>query len=241
MNTDAIKCLTCMKILNLPVFLPCGHTICKHHVDKAIENNETNIKCSICDKFIHIPQDGFVGNRVLENLLDEMRKSSFGEKFKSDYNLAVKTSDSFEELLEELSRIKNDPEMKINTVISELRNKVDLKREEIKNEIDRKALTLIERIDEFEKECKANSSNVKSDCKLEETLDRLKNDLNETKKSSVTFELVEKWLNIVDESKSAIKEIRSELLEFNESLFLNRLNSFDCMNLSVLNVHFPIR
>ena len=70
---------------------------------------------------------------------------------------------------------------KINILLNELKNKVDLRREDLKQKIDIKALALIERIDEFEKECRASSSNVKSDCKLDETLERLKNDLNETK------------------------------------------------------------
>ena len=242
MGSDTMKCPTCMKILNLPVILPCGHTICKEHVDKAVENNETNIKCKICIESYVIPPNGFVRNRALESLLEkETKKVGFGENFRVYYKSTKETLESFEEFLDELSRIKNDPEMKIQTVISELKNKVDLKREEIKNEIDRKALALIERIDEFKKECKANASNVKSDCKLDETLERLKNDLNETGKSSVTVEIFDKWMKIVDESKSSIKLIQSELLKFDESLFLNRLNSFDFMDLSVLNVHFPIR
>ena len=250
MDSDAIKCPTCMKILNLPVILPCGHTICKEHVDKAVENNETNIKCNICIESYVIPPNGFVRNRALESLVEvlserEKKKASFeeslGENLKEYYYLATETCKSFEELFDEFKKIKNDPEMKINTVISEFRNKVDLRREDLKQKIDIKILELIERIDEFEKECKANASNVKSDCKLDETLDRLKNALNETKKSSVTFELVEKWMKIADESKSAIKEIQSELLKFDESLFLNRLTSFDCMNLSALNVRFQIR
>ena len=260
MDSDAIKCPICMKILNLPVFLPCGPEICKHHVDEAVECNEfnitcsiskaANIKCKICIESYVIPANGFVRNRALESLVEilcerEKKKASFeeslGENLREYYYLAKETCKSFEELFDEFKKIKNDPEMKINSVLNEFRNKVDLRREDLKQKIDIKALSLIERIDEFEKECKANASNVKSDCKLDETFERLKNDLNETKKRSVTLELVEKWMNIVDESKSCIKEIQSELFKFNESLFLNRLNSFDCMNLSVLNVYFPIR
>ena len=243
MDIDVIKCATCIKVLNLPVILPCGHTICKDHVDKAVENNETSIKCKICDKLIGIPSDGFVANRFAESLLDEMKKETcLGEKFKTEYNQARESCESFEELLDEFNRVINDPEMKIHTVINELRNKVDLRREELKQEIDRKALTLIHRFDEFEKECKANAPNVKSDCKLDETLlGKLKNDLDESRKSSVTFELVEKWMKIADESKSAIKEIQSELLKFNESLFLNRLNSFYLKENSALKTRFSIR
>lgn len=242
MNIDSIKCQQCMEIMNLPVFLPCGHTICKHHADKAIENKETNIKCKLCDKLIEIPVNGFVPNRFVESLLNEMKNAALEEKSKSGYDLAIETVNSFEELLEEFNRIQNDPEMKIHSVINELRNKVDLRREKLKQNIDRNALTLIDRIDEFEKECKANASNVKSDCKLDEKLEMFKNELDETRKSSVTFKSVEKQMRIVDESKSAIKKLQSEFLKFNKRLFLNRLNSFgNWLNESVFYVNFPIR
>lgn len=163
------------------------------------------------------------------------------EKSKSGYDLAIETVKSFEELLDEFNRTQNDPDMKIHTVINELRNKVDLRREKLKQNIDRKALTLIERIEEFEKECKSNAPNVKSDCKLDEKLEMLKNELDETRKCSLTFESVEKRMRIVDESKSAIKKLQSEFFKFNESLFLNRLNSFGNRDESVFYVNFPIR
>lgn len=65
----------------------------------------------------------------IDSLRVEMKKeaSSFGERFKTEYNEARETCESFEKLLDEFNQVKNDPEMKIHTVINELRSKVDLK------------------------------------------------------------------------------------------------------------------
>lgn len=246
MDIDMIKCPICKEILNLPVMLPCGHTICKNHVDKATENKETKIMCNLCNEFYVIPTSGFVTNRVLNSLLEnETKMVYFGNNIKSSYNSAKETFESFEKLLDEFNRIKNDPEMKIHTVINELINDVDLRREYFKQEIDKKALAMIEKLNEFEKDCKANATNVKSDPKQEEELERLKNDLrndlDETRKKYVTVEIYDKCVTILDETKSAIKKLQREFVKYNENLFLNQLNDFNCMEFSIPDCFGTIR
>lgn len=49
-----------------------------------------------------------------------------------------------------------DPPMEIHRVVSDLKNKVDLKREKLKLKIDNNALALIEQFDEFKKKCLDN-------------------------------------------------------------------------------------
>ena len=246
MDIDMIKCPICKEILNLPVILPCGHTVCKNHVDKVTENKETKIMCSLCDEFYVIPANGFVTNRVLNSLLEnETKMVYFGNNIRSSYNSAKETYESFEELLDGFNRIKNDPEMKIHTVINELRNNVDVRREYLKEEIDKKSLAMIEKLNEFEKDCKANVPNVKFDSKIGEKWERLKiylrKHLDETRKKNVTVEIYDKCETIFDETKSAIKELHMELIKYNENLFFNRLNDFDGMKLTILNCFSPIR
>ena len=238
-DSDALMCTSCKKMLKIPVILPCGHTICKHHVDEAANNNETNhIRCDICLESYEIPANGFVRVRALEIQLEN--KPNLGQQLLSDFNLARDTCESFGEFLEEFNRIKSDPELKIHTVISDLKNKVDLKREEMKQEIDKKALTIIERLDEFERECKANLPLIESNCKLDEKLKSLRNDLEQTRKSSLTFEIFDKWRKIAEESKSAVKELQTELCKFNEHLFVG-INCFNSIDLSISNILYPIR
>ena len=59
-----------MEKLKAPVILPCGHTICKHHVDEAVTKERGTIDCLICKKTHEIPADGFVSNIALKRLLE---------------------------------------------------------------------------------------------------------------------------------------------------------------------------
>ena len=61
--------------------------------------------------------------------------------------------------------------------MGELRNKVYLRREELKAEIDREATKMIEKIDDYEKECKSNIPSIRSDYKIDDELDGWRNDL----------------------------------------------------------------
>ena len=121
--------------------------------------------------------------------------------------------------------IKNDPEMRINSVISDLRNKVDLRREELKSEIDLEATKMIEKLDEFEKECKSNIPSIKSGARLDNKLERWRNDFTECEKSLSTFKK-ETWNKVFNKSSYKLRNLQSELLKFNDNLFLNRLNQF---------------
>lgn len=66
---EIIKCKTCKRIFNKPVILPCGHSICKHHLDNIKANKVKQVFCKSCDSFHDIPECGFVTNLTLESLL----------------------------------------------------------------------------------------------------------------------------------------------------------------------------
>lgn len=220
-----IICITCEKILNKPVLLPCGHSICQIHVDEAKRANR-NIKCYSCTESHAIPEKGFTMIKNLEALI-ENKIYSLGEDYHNPYNLR----DEFERFVELFERIKNQPEMRIHDYISDLKNQIDLKREELKNEIDEKCLLMIEKLDEFEKECMANVDSVKSrfDDKLDEKLKKWKTKSEEFKNDLRSFES-SKWKKVKEEVDSYIKEIRSELYDIDESLFLNRFNEINIEN-----------
>jgi hypothetical protein len=48
---------------------------------------------------------------------------------------------------------------------------VDLRREEMKKEIDNESLKMIEKLDEFEKDCKFNAKSMKSDREIDKKLE----------------------------------------------------------------------
>ena len=231
--SDSIKCTQCKETLKFPVVLPCGDSICKHHVDT--KNDYKTIECVLCNEIFDIPTNGFVRNKALEKLLEkDINAIDLGE----DYNSAFGKCQQFNDLFEYFNRIKNDPEMRIHSVISELRNKVDLRREELKQDVDKEALKIIEKLDEFKRQCKES---IKSDSKLDEkmkiwetNLKEWNGDLNTFKRNTYT------WSNILSQSTSHLKDLQSELIKFNESLFLNRLNEFNWLHLSFSNSIFHI-
>ena len=195
--------------------------------------------CTLCGLFHPIPINGFVRVIPFESLLEKGIDSiDLGE----DYKSARKNCQLFSELLDQLNTLKNDPEMKIHTVISKLRNKVDLRREELKQEIDKESMKMIEKLDKFEKECKSNAESMKSDTKLDEKLEKWSNDVKQWQQILNSFKRNEnKWKAILIESSSNLKKLQSEVCKFNENLFLDRLNELKISNLFVSSDFHKIR
>ena len=238
--SDSIKCTRCKEIFKLPVSLPCGHCICKHHVNQAVESNANKqIDCFICSETYDIPINGFAPNRPLESLLEkEIDSINLGDK----YNSARDKCEQLERMLEHFIRIRNDPEVEISAVIKDLKNMVDLRREEMKEEIDKESLEMIEKLDEFEKECKSNAESMKSDSELDKKLKTWSNDLKQWQQSLNSFKRnANKWKAILIESSSHLKKLQSEVCKFNENLFLKRFNRLNSSNLFLSSPFYTIR
>ena len=62
--SNAIKCVNCQLVLKSPVFLPCHHSVCKHHVQIDIP-----IICEKCGKTHDKPQEGFPDNESLAEII----------------------------------------------------------------------------------------------------------------------------------------------------------------------------
>ena len=143
-----IKCSICYEILESPVILPCNHTICEKH---ASNQTKDVIKCEKCGDEHRIPANGFQPNLILRELIEiGITDLDFG----SVHNKAKKSCESFEELLDEIEAILKDPFFYSHQKISELKNSVQLKGEELKQTIDQEMKTLIDRLDEYERQSK---------------------------------------------------------------------------------------
>ena len=145
---NAIKCAICKEIIESPVILPCRDNICKKHI-----LNQTNdvILCEICGVEHKIPKNGFQTNNVLKDIIETgIANLDFGNVHKE----AKKSCESFEEILDDLQVLLKDPQFLIYEKISELKNIVELKREKLKLIIDKEMKKLIDKLEEYEKECK---------------------------------------------------------------------------------------
>lgn len=206
-----MKCSCCKKLLEEPIVLPCGHTICKIHETLRINLHQTNIKCPECHVEHELPKKGFPINSLAEKLLEK----KFNEiDLGPEYKVAV---DSFEELkriVEKLKRVQDDPELEIDRVIDDLKNKIDLRREEEKKRIDEEALDLINELDKYQKTSKAavkrDKVTVSNEClDLMQSLE--KNDLVKWEDELSLFDRnLKRWTSIHKETVDKYKQLREE-------------------------------
>ena len=103
---DSINCTTCKKILQMPVSLPCGHSICNDHAKKAAaEENMTNqmVRCSLfgdlLERFKTIKNDPETRiNKEISELKNrvDLRLEEMKEKIDSESFEMIEKIDEFE-------------------------------------------------------------------------------------------------------------------------------------------------
>ena len=151
---EELSCKYCNEIFNNPIALPCGDSICKHHIDELISNRSSNtFLCPLCNEE-NCSNLKFKVNKLIQRLIKrELHEFRLNPKYENSLK-SLKTE------IENLETILKDPENYIFEEISELKRQVDLDRERLKNEIDDSANDLIKQLESYEKkfmaEFKAN-------------------------------------------------------------------------------------
>lgn len=214
--SNAIKCASCCAMLNSPVILPCGHSICKSHVEK---NPKNQIKCGKCGKEHTIPNDGFLDNiSLMEILSSQVHKINLGkvhEKAKLD------TKD-LQSLVFEVDYFLRDPTHQTYEKIADFKNQIFLRREEFKFIIDQETEILIKKFDEYELKFKNSISGsenknrtkdlVAANNSVKQALENFKNRLEEI---NVNNEI---WQCLCDEIGLEQKKLTNNLKDFKKSL-----------------------
>lgn len=221
---ESTRCKKCSKLLEKPILLPCGNAICEKHQLEVDENNKA-IYCSICDLDHEIPANGgFSRILALEKLIEKNINSiELCDEFKST-NQRIK---KFAEVFEKLEKLKTNPELIIHDKIGQIKANIDLRREELKSKIDKEALELIDDLDEFELDCKANIASVKANANIDEKLNGWKGDLNRWRDQMNDFKRDDKsWKSISFEAASKSIEMNMAYLKLKETVFLNRFDNY---------------
>ena len=91
-------CELCNKLLVDPIVLPCGNCICKSHLNELLNNiskKESTFICCMCRDEHHIPKNGFMIQKNLQDLLN------------LEFN-ALKLSPEFDECMKEIENARNN-------------------------------------------------------------------------------------------------------------------------------------
>lgn len=211
---NAIKCGNCLSILNSPILLPCGHSICKSHVTN-IPNSE--IKCFTCGIDFKIPINGFYQVKALNDIISsQLHELNLGQVYQ-------KAKEHCNELQEFIGKTKlrlQDPNSFRNGIVEDLNNVILLKSEQLKEKIDQETEILFAEVNEIgycheESEFKNNSTK-----NVFESIKKTELELNSWNKRLDTFKFDEKmWQEILDNSMKKKLEISEQLDELSCSTF----------------------
>jgi len=147
---DLFNCKVCKGVLEDPIFLPCGETVCKAHTDEIIKGN-----CMVCSGAHQVTHDGFPENKFAKNLLKNKISLNFSQF--DEYNKIIK---DLSNNLKEIYLIRNDPVNYIAEYFGELTRQVDLRRETLIEDINKYSDELIQKIEKLKQACELKSKNA---------------------------------------------------------------------------------
>ncbi len=135
-QADAINnvliCDVCEEKLVDPRLLPCGKSVCQKCVDFLADTEKKRIKCQSCAKTHELPDDGFLKNLTLQNILEieakEVFQSNQVEEFKKILDTLNATKQSIESTLESgdakirdhCDKVKNEMQLAIEQAHAKL-------------------------------------------------------------------------------------------------------------------------
>ena len=140
-------CDRCNSPLVDPIVIPCGYFTCKAHLDELltkISKEKNTFICGICQEMHHIPKNGFMIHKRLQNLI------------KLELN-SMKLSPVFEECKKEIEDARNNmvkvelleknAENYIYEYFEDIKRQVDIRREDLKFKIDNYSDELIKSVE----------------------------------------------------------------------------------------------
>jgi hypothetical protein len=166
-------CTVCDNKMVDPRLLPCGKSVCHRCVDIIAETDKKKIKCQNCAKIHDIPDEGFLKNLALQELLEceakEVSQSNHIKEFKILLETLNATKQNIESTLE-------CGDAKIRDHCDKVRNDMQLAIEQAHAKLDEFHKDFMEEIDNHEKECQAKFKTIQQN-KVD--IDKALNESNE--------------------------------------------------------------
>jgi hypothetical protein len=201
-----IKCVNCRNILDSPVLLPCGCSICHNHI---LNQTGPTVLCSLCEIEHPLPPNRtFPPNKALARIV----KAQIGTlDFGLEHSATKQSCTRLNDLLTDFEYLLKDPFNFSYEAIEYLKHVAQLKVEEKKLKLDEELSIVIGKLDEFKASCK---DNLKSNEYL------AKSEIFE-KRKEVTRQKLEKWtatLNELKVNESEWDRIKSECEKYIERI-----------------------
>ena len=212
----AITCVECLQTLELPVVMPCSHSICNYHM-KGEKN--TSIKCKECGVEHQIPmKSGFPKNQALEYILEAVKIDSLNSSKKHE---AKERCDRLESLLKDAKHLLNYPNSKVTERIDGLKNRAHIKCDKLKLMVDRKTEDLLNLLRQYEQKCDNQlKKNWKKRNEFDESIKKVETEFRLWKRSLNELTLDEnKYEAIVNGCNKSMEDLNVKMHKF-ENCFL---------------------
>ena len=229
---SSLNCDVCKKLLVDPMVMSCGKFFCKSHLTELLMNNTSNRKntfiCGICLEEHFIPNNGFVVNDRLQELVDlqlnKLKPSAMFEECKKELENA-------KENVVKIELLEKNAEKYIYDYFADIKRKVVIRREVLKSKIDNYS-------DEIIKSVEMNQLNY---IKLSKEINEIRKNIEKSKvelnKSMLQFDTLEfndkKFEDIKTKTSVVNKEFHRILAEYQDSLIGNKKYTFEFKELPI--------
>ena len=206
----------CNLYLENPVSFPCGHTVCKNH----IQDDDLVFSCLQCNKSYPIPIEGFRINFKLFELISlNSHLTGKHKQVKEMYDKLKSTISNYK--ISDLAY----PDKFLHDYFSNLRNSVDLHREQMIEDINKRSDEILSSLNETEKKYTENLNLVMklniNDFENSEWHDMLRNPHLENEKINDIQNQIQSCL---DNFKNSVISYQNNLL-MNEKIMFKKLNN----------------
>jgi uncharacterized UBP type Zn finger protein len=225
-----------------PITLVCGYTICKSHLDKMI-NDSTNKKnmfnCEMCNKEHYVPNGGFVINKHIQKALEfkfhDFKPSPIFDECKQIIKETKESADK-------VQTISNDPENFIYEYFSDLKRKVDLRREELKLKIDEYSDQLVQSIEATYARNYVCTQLSKGKKLMKEPFIESNNELNKIIKEFDIFEFNDKKFEELKKKTDVLRiKFNNIMADYKITLLNNKKHSFEFKEEIISNIFGKIK
>jgi hypothetical protein len=151
-------CKICENKMVDPRILPCGKSVCHRCVDILADTDKKKINCESCAKIHEIPEEGFLINQIVQEMLKceakEVLQSNHIEEFKKCLDILNSTKQTIESTLE-------SGDSTIRDHCDKVRNDIQLAIEQAHAKLDEFHKDFMHEIDNHEKECQAKFKSIR--------------------------------------------------------------------------------